>query len=99
MTIDLFLNLGINQMLPGSAVWDQEKHRFIAKTKAGKDLVVETTLENGVPATAYILADNGQRYEKIQFKYSPGFYDGQVPIEFMAYWIQGWLMFGNRHPA
>jgi hypothetical protein len=87
MTVDLFLSLGIKEMVPGSAVWDQDKQRFTAKTKDGKDLVVETTLENGVPATAYILADNGQRSEKIQFKYSPGFYGGQVPIEFTAYWI------------
>src|ERR1035437_5351522 len=87
MTVDLFLSLGIKEMVPGSAVWDQDKQRFTAKTKDGKDLVVETTLENRVPATAYILADDGQKYEKIQFKYSPGFYGGQVPIEFTAYWI------------
>jgi RNA polymerase sigma factor (sigma-70 family) len=88
MTVDLFLSLGIKEMVPGSAVWDQDKQRFTAKTKDGKDLVVETTLENRVPATAYILADDGQKYEKIQFKYSPGFYGGQVPIEFTAYWIK-----------
>jgi hypothetical protein len=88
MTVDLFLSLGIKEMVPGTAVWNQDKHRFIAKTKEGKDLVVETTLENGVPATAYILAADGQRYEKIQFKYSPGFYGGQVPIEFTAYWLK-----------
>src|ERR1035437_5737013 len=88
MTVDLFLSLGIKEMVPGSAVWNQDKQRFTAKTKDGKDLVVETTLENGVPATAYVLADNGQRSEKIQFEYSPGFYGGQVPIEFTAYWIK-----------
>ena len=87
-TVDLFLALGIKEMLPGSAVWDQDKHRFTAKTEDGKDFVVETTLENGVPATAYILTDDGQKYIKIQFKYSPGFYDGQVPIEFTAYWVK-----------
>ncbi len=88
MTVDIFLTLGIWQMLPGSAVWDQDKHRFMAKTKAGKDLVVETTLENGVPVAAYILTDDGQRYERIQFKYSPGFYDGQLPIELTAYSVK-----------
>jgi RNA polymerase sigma factor (sigma-70 family) len=88
MTVDLFLSLGINEMLPGTAVWDQDKHRFIAKTKDGEDLVVETSLENGIPATAYILSNAGQKYKKIQYKYSPGFYGGQVPIEFTAYWIK-----------
>ena len=79
-------------MVPGSAVWSQDKHRFIAKTKDGKNLVVETELTNGVPVTAYILADNGQKYEKIQFKYSPGFYDGQLPIEFTGYYLKSGLM-------
>jgi RNA polymerase sigma factor (sigma-70 family) len=88
MTVDLFLTLGIKEMVPGSAVWDQDKKRFTAKTEDGKDLVVETILENGVPATAYILADDGQKYELVQFKYSPGFYGGQVPVEFTAYWIK-----------
>src|ERR1035437_2128219 len=45
MTVDLFLALGIKEMLSGSAVWDQNKQRFTAKTKDGKDLVVETTLD------------------------------------------------------
>jgi RNA polymerase sigma factor (sigma-70 family) len=88
MTVDIFLTLGISPMLPGSAVWDQDKHRFTAKTRDGKNLVVETTLEDGVPVAAYLLTDDGQRYERIQFKYSPGFYDGHVPIEFTAYWIK-----------
>jgi guanyl-specific ribonuclease Sa len=88
MTVDLFLALGIKEMLPGSAVWDQDKQRFTAKTKDGKDLVVETTLKNGVPAIAYILTEDGQKYQKIQFRYSPGFYSGQVPTEFTAYWIK-----------
>jgi len=85
MTVDLFLSLGIKEMLPDSAVWDQDKRHFTAKTKDGKNLAVETTLENGVPAAAYILADDGQKHEKIEFKYSPGFYGGQVPTEFTAY--------------
>ena len=88
MTVDLFLALGIKEMLSGSAVWDQNKQRFTAKTKDGKDLVVETTLKNGVPAIAYILTEDGQKYQKIQFRYSPGFYSGQVPTEFTAYWIK-----------
>jgi hypothetical protein len=87
MTVDLFLSLGIQEMLPGSAVWEQGQHRFTAKAKDGKDLVVEIALENGVPAIAYILADDGQKHEKVEYKYSPGFYGGQVPIEFTAYWI------------
>jgi RNA polymerase sigma factor (sigma-70 family) len=88
MTVDLFLALGIRQMLPGSAVWDPDKHRFTAKTRDGKNLVVETTLENGVPVAAYLLTDDGQRSVRIQFIYSAGFYGGQVPIEFTAYWIK-----------
>ena len=88
MTVDIFLSLGIQDMLPGSALWDQDKHRFTAKAKDGKGLVVETTLTNGVPAVAYILADDGQQIEKVEYKYSPGFYDGQLPIEFTAYWIK-----------
>ena len=88
MTVDLLLTLGIKDMLPGSAVWDQDKHRFTAKTKSGTDLVVETTLESGVPAAAYILTSDGQKYIRLQFKYSPGFYGGQVPIEFTAYWVK-----------
>jgi hypothetical protein len=88
MTVDLFLTLGIKEMLPGSAVWDQDNHRFTAKTKAGNDLVVETTLENGVPVAAYTLTGDGQRYVRVQFKYSPGFYGGQVPTEFTAYWVK-----------
>jgi len=87
MTVDLFLSLGIQEMLPGSAVWEQGQHRFTAKAKDGKDLVVEIALENGVPAIAYILADDGQKHEKVEYKYSPGFYGGRVPIEFTAYWI------------
>ena len=88
MTVDIFLSLGIQVMLPGSAVWDQDKHRFTAKSKDGKGLAVEATLSNGVPAAAFILADNGQQIERVEYKYSPGFYDGQVPIEFTAYWIK-----------
>ena len=88
MTVDLFLTLGIRQMLPGSAVWDHDKHRFTAKTRDGNNLVVETALEDGIPVAAYLLTDDGQRSVRIQFIYSAGFYGGQVPIEFTAYWIK-----------
>jgi hypothetical protein len=88
MTVDLFLTLGIRQMLPGSAVWDHDKNRFTAKTRDGNNLVVETTLEDGIPVAAYLLTDDGQRSVRIQFIYSAGFYGGQVPIEFTAYWIK-----------
>ena len=88
MTVDLFLTLGIRQMLPGSAVWDHDKNRFTAKTRDGNNLVVETTLEDGIPVAAYLLTDDGQRSVRIQFIYSPRFYGGQVPIEFTAYWIK-----------
>ena len=88
MTVDLFLTLGIKDMVPGTAVWEDGNTRLTAKTRDGKQLVVETVLTNGVPATAYLLNDAGQKFEEIKYKYSSGFYRGQVPVEFAAYWLK-----------
>lgn len=85
MTVNLFLTLGITEMLPGTATWDENRQRFTGRTEDGKNVTVDIKLENGVPSVATILRDDGKAFASVRYKYAPTFYEGQVPVEFTRY--------------
>ena len=85
-TVDLFLTLGVIEIKPGSAIWDENRQRFTGMTVDGRKLNIDVILENGVPSTATVLRDDGLPLATIRYKYAPTFYHGQVPVEFTRYW-------------
>ncbi len=85
MTVNLFLTLGITEMQPGTAIWDENRQRFAGRTEDGKNVTVDIKLENGVPSVATILRGDGQAFASVRYKYAPTFYEGQVPVEFTRY--------------
>lgn len=86
ITADLFVTLGISEIKPGSAIWDENRERLIGIAKDGHNVTVDFELENGVPSVAAILRTDGQVLASIRYKYAPTFYQGQVPVEFTRYW-------------
>ena len=86
MKVNLFLTLGVIEIKPGSAVWDESRQRFAGMTEDGRKVTVDVSLENGVPSVATVLRADGQAFASIRYKYAPTFYQGQVPVEFTRYW-------------
>ncbi len=86
LTVDLFLTLGVTEIQPGSAIWDENRQRFTGMTVDGRKLNIDVILENGVPSLATVLRDDGLPLATIRYKYAPTFYHGQVPVEFTRYW-------------
>jgi RNA polymerase sigma factor (sigma-70 family) len=84
--LNLFLTLGITDMQPGTAIWDENRQRFTGRMEDGTKITVDTKLENGVPSVATILRSDGQAFASVRYKYAPTFYEGQVPVEFTRYW-------------
>ncbi len=84
-TINLFLTLGVIEIKPGSAIWDENRQRFTGMAVDGRKLNIDVILENGVPSTATVLRDDGVPLATIRYKYAPTFYHGQVPVEFTRY--------------
>jgi RNA polymerase sigma factor (sigma-70 family) len=85
-TMDLFLTLGVTEIKPGSAIWDENRQRFAGMTEDGRKLTVDVMLENGVPGMATVLRGDGVALATIKYKYAPSFYHGLVPVEFTRYW-------------
>jgi hypothetical protein len=77
------------EIKPGSAIWDENRRQFTGLTDDGRRVTVEVKLENGVPSVATILRGDGQALASIRYKYTPTFYQGQVPVEFTRYWGDG----------
>jgi RNA polymerase sigma factor (sigma-70 family) len=84
-TVDLFLTLGIMEIKPGSAIWDENRQRLTGLSDDGRKVAVDVKLENGVPSMATILRGDGQALASIRYKYATTFYHGQVPVEFTRY--------------
>ncbi|MGO8926294.1 MAG: RNA polymerase sigma factor [Limisphaerales bacterium] len=85
-TVDLFLTLGVMEIKPGSALWDEHRQRFTGMTDDDRQIIVDVKLESGVPSVATVLGGDGKALASIRYKYAATFYQGQVPVEFTRYW-------------
>jgi hypothetical protein len=90
MTANLFMNLGITEMVRHTAVWDDTQSRIVAQSTGGGEILVEFEREVGatVPARAAIRhAPGGEEYAYVRFRYDPKVYGGKVPIEFTRFHV------------
>ena len=86
MTVDLVLNWGIGEMVPGSAVREKGANHFSARTADGGKLFLDIQEENSLPVIAAIrTGDTGRISTNVRYEYAPHFCDGKLPIEFTRY--------------
>ena len=86
MTMNLFVNLGVTEMVRGTAVWDKPRTQLVAESTSGGQIVVEFEEDKGVPVRAAIkYGSTGAEYAYVLYKYDPVFLGGQIPTEFTRY--------------
>jgi hypothetical protein len=83
-----FINLGIEDMIPGTAVWNDDGAEFTARyfrfPRTTGFMHVRLSYEEGHPMTAYVSYPGGQT-NCIAYKYSSKFFNGFLPVEYTEY--------------
>jgi hypothetical protein len=87
------VNLGIEEMEPGTATWEKGADHFTARAcreslstegNASGIIEVRLTYSNGLPVSAVVTQPGSRRNDQtlISYKYDPAFFDGRLPVEF-----------------
>lgn len=85
MTANLFLNLGITEMVRGSAIWAKDKNRFTAQSTDGENIIVDFEGDYNTPSEAVIKNAKGEEYAYVRYKYNSNFFDARIPNEFTRF--------------
>jgi hypothetical protein len=87
------VNLGIEEMEPGTASWVEGSDHFTARVcheslSTGRNtsgiIDVQLTRSNGLPEKAVVTQPGPEAKDEtvISYKYDPAFFDGRLPVEF-----------------
>lgn len=85
MTADLFINLGITEMVRGSVVWVKDQNRITAQSTKGENMIVEFEGAIDAPTNASIRNKNGEEYAYVRYTYNSDFCGAKIPSEFTRF--------------
>jgi hypothetical protein len=85
MTANLFINLGITEMVRGSAVWVKDQNRVTAQSTEGQNIIVDFEGSVDAPTKASIKNEKGEEYAYVRYSYNSDFCAGRIPKEFTRF--------------
>ncbi len=86
LTANTLINLGVTEMVRGTAVWDKTGNQLVAESTFGGQIVVEFNADKGVPTRAVIKRGSpSEEFSYVLYSYDPRFLGGQFPAEFTRF--------------
>lgn len=84
MTVNLFLNLGITELVRSSLVWDRENQQLVGNTSDGHQIIIgfEFTDKDRPPLRSVIRNAEGRESAYVDYEYSAGILGGRIPFRF-----------------
>jgi len=83
MTANMVINMGLFELIPGSAIWDAAQHRVVGRMSDGRQILAQFTYVAGLPTQCTIKEGTaGHSIGSITYQYRPDFHGGRLPIEF-----------------
>jgi hypothetical protein len=85
MTANLFLNLGITELVRSTLQWDSANLQFTGKASSGGEMLIKFEFSNQLPQRAIILNSLGGAVAYIDYEYSKLFSEGRLPHKFSRF--------------
>lgn len=86
LTANTLINLGVTEIVRGTAVWDKTRNQLVAESTFGGQIVVEFNEDKGVPNRAAIKRGSpSEEVSYVLYSYDASFLGGQFPVEFTRF--------------